>query len=160
MCGIFGYVGSQDAQPILLEGLKRLEYRGYEGAGMATIHDGKLHIRKVTGKVAELEALLEKEPLPGTIGIAPSANINPEREFPSLFEPVHGSAPDIYGRGIANPIGQIWSGAMMLEHLGHPDAAKAIIDAIETILVEGPRTPDIGGKAGTADLGKAVADAI
>ncbi len=96
----------------------------------------------------------------GTIGIAPSANINPEREFPSLFEPVHGSAPDIYGQGIANPIGQIWSGAMMLEHLGHPDAAKAVIDAIETILVEGPRTPDAGGKARTAEMGKAIAEAI
>ena len=96
----------------------------------------------------------------GTIGIAPSANINPEREFPSLLEPVHGSAPDIYGKGIANPIGQIWSGAMMLEHLGHPDAAQAIIDAIETILVEGPRTPDIGGRAKTVELGKAVAEAI
>ena len=96
----------------------------------------------------------------GTIGIAPSANINPERAFPSLFEPVHGSAPDIYGQGIANPIGQIWSGAMMLEHLGHPDAARAIIEAIETILVEGPRTPDIGGKARTIELGQAVAEAI
>ena len=86
----------------------------------------------------------------GTIGIAPSANINPEREFPSLFEPVHGSAPDIYGKGIANPVGQIWSGAMMLEHLGHPDAAKAIVDAVEEILVEGPRTRDVGGKAKTS----------
>ena len=96
----------------------------------------------------------------GTIGIAPSANINPEREFPSLFEPVHGSAPDIYGKAIANPIGQIWAGAMMLEHLGHPAAAKAIVNAIETILAQGPRTPDVGGKAKTADLGKAVAEAI
>jgi len=96
----------------------------------------------------------------GTIGIAPSANINPEHEFPSLFEPVHGSAPDIYGKGIANPIGQIWSGAMMLEHLGHPDAGQAIIDAIERILVAGPRTPDLGGKAKTSDIGKAVAEAI
>jgi tartrate dehydrogenase/decarboxylase/D-malate dehydrogenase len=96
----------------------------------------------------------------GTIGIAPSANMNPEREFPSLFEPVHGSAPDIYGKGIANPIGQIWSGAMMLEHLGHPDAAKAIVDAIEVALVEGPRTPDVGGTAKTADLGRAIADAL
>src|SRR6202795_4556811 len=85
----------------------------------------------------------------GTIGIAPSGNINPERAFPSLFEPVHGSAPDIYGKGIANPIGQIWSGAMMLEHLGHPDAAKAIVDAVEKVLVDGPRTPDLGGKAST-----------
>jgi len=96
----------------------------------------------------------------GTIGIAPSANINPERDFPSLFEPVHGSAPDIYGKNVANPIGQIWSGAMMLEHLGHADAAKAIVDAIEAVLVEGPRTPDVGGKATTTDLGKAVADVI
>jgi tartrate dehydrogenase/decarboxylase/D-malate dehydrogenase len=96
----------------------------------------------------------------GTIGIAPSANINPEREFPSLFEPVHGSAPDIYGRAIANPIGQIWAGAMMLDHLGHADAGKAIVRAIETVLVEGPRTPDLGGKATTADLGRAVAEAL
>jgi tartrate dehydrogenase/decarboxylase / D-malate dehydrogenase len=96
----------------------------------------------------------------GTIGIAPSGNINPERDFPSLFEPVHGSAPDIYGRKIANPIGQIWSGAMMLEHLGHPDAAAAIVRAIETVLKEGPRTPDIGGSANTEDMGKAVATAL
>ena len=96
----------------------------------------------------------------GTIGIAPSANLNPERQFPSLFEPVHGSAPDIYGKGIANPIGQIWSGAMMLEHLGHPDAAAAVMRAIERVLAEGPRTPDMGGRATTADVGKAVASAI
>jgi tartrate dehydrogenase/decarboxylase/D-malate dehydrogenase len=96
----------------------------------------------------------------GTIGIAPSANLNPEREYPSCFEPVHGSAPDIAGRGIANPIGQIWSGAMMLEHLGHADAAGAIMAAIETVLREGPRTPDMGGTATTEELGKAVADAI
>ena len=85
----------------------------------------------------------------GTIGIAPSANINPERLYPSLFEPVHGSAPDIAGKGIANPIGQIWSGALMLEHLGHADAAAAIVGAIERILADpaAPRTPDIGGKA-------------
>ena len=96
----------------------------------------------------------------GTIGIAPSANINPEKDFPSLFEPVHGSAPDIYGKGIANPVGQIWSGAMMLEHLGQPEAAKAIVDAIEAILVEGPRTRDVGGKSGTLEMGKAIADAL
>jgi tartrate dehydrogenase/decarboxylase/D-malate dehydrogenase len=96
----------------------------------------------------------------GTIGIAPSANLNPERTFPSMFEPVHGSAPDIYGKKIANPIGQIWSGAMMLEHLGHPDAAKAIVDAIEAVLTEGPRTPDLGGTASTEDLGRAIADAV
>jgi tartrate dehydrogenase/decarboxylase / D-malate dehydrogenase len=96
----------------------------------------------------------------GTIGIAPSANINPERKFPSLFEPVHGSAPDIAGRGIANPIGQIWSGAMMLDHLGHPDVHDAIVHAIEKATAEGPRTPDMGGTASTADVGKAVADAV
>jgi tartrate dehydrogenase/decarboxylase/D-malate dehydrogenase len=97
----------------------------------------------------------------GTIGIAPSANLNPEREFPSMFEPVHGSAPDIAGRGIANPIGQIWSGAMLLDHLGHGDAGAAIVRAIETVLASGEvRTPDIGGKASTADLGKAISAAL
>ena len=96
----------------------------------------------------------------GTIGIAPSANINPEREYPSLFEPVHGSAPDIAGKGIANPIGQIWCGAMMLEHLGHADAAAAVMRGIERALADGPRTPDLGGKATTMELGKAIASAI
>jgi tartrate dehydrogenase/decarboxylase/D-malate dehydrogenase len=99
----------------------------------------------------------------GTIGIAPSANINPERAFPSLFEPVHGSAPDIHGKRIANPVAQIWSGAMMLEHLGEPAAAAAIVAAIEKALAPGsgaPRTPDIGGSAHTEDLGKAVAELI
>ena len=96
----------------------------------------------------------------GTIGIAPSANINPEREFPSLFEPVHGSAPDIYGKRIANPVGQIWSGAMMLDHLGLTGAAQAVIAAIETVLLHGPRTPDLGGTAKTAELGRAVAEAV
>jgi tartrate dehydrogenase/decarboxylase/D-malate dehydrogenase len=96
----------------------------------------------------------------GTIGIAPSSNLNPERDYPSMFEPVHGSAPDIAGRNIANPIGQIWSGAMMLDHLGHPDAAEAIVHAIEAVLIEGPRTPDLGGTASTQELGKAIADAV
>ncbi|NJD36643.1 MAG: tartrate dehydrogenase [Betaproteobacteria bacterium] len=96
----------------------------------------------------------------GTIGIAPSANLNPERKFPSLFEPVHGSAPDIHGKGIANPIGQIWCGAMMLEHLGHADAASAVMRAIELVLAEGPRTPDMGGKATTTDVGKSVASVV
>jgi tartrate dehydrogenase/decarboxylase/D-malate dehydrogenase len=96
----------------------------------------------------------------GTIGIAPSANLNPEREFPSMFEPVHGSAPDIAGQGIANPIGQIWSGAMMLEHLGHHDEAEALIAAIESVLTSGPRTRDIGGTASTREVGEAIAAAI
>jgi tartrate dehydrogenase/decarboxylase/D-malate dehydrogenase len=96
----------------------------------------------------------------GTIGIAPSANLNPERAFPSLFEPVHGSAPDIAGKGVANPIGQIWSGAMMLDHLGHADAAAEVLRAIETVLTGGPRTREIGGTAGTEEVGKAIAAAI
>jgi tartrate dehydrogenase/decarboxylase/D-malate dehydrogenase len=97
----------------------------------------------------------------GTIGIAPSGNINPEGKFPSVFEPVHGSAPDIAGQGIANPIGQIWSGAMMLEHLGETEASAAIVQSIEKILHEpGLRTGDLGGSAKTEACGKAVADAI
>ncbi|PSJ58942.1 tartrate dehydrogenase [Pseudaminobacter soli (ex Li et al. 2025)] len=97
----------------------------------------------------------------GTIGIAPSANINPEGKFPSLFEPVHGSAPDIAGKGIANPVGQIWTGAMMLEHLGHREAAAAIVKAIEDVLAnEALRTRDLGGKADTATCGQAIADAV
>ena len=97
----------------------------------------------------------------GTIGIAPSGNINPERKYPSMFEPVHGSAPDIAGKGIANPIGQIWSGAMMLDHLGQADAAAAVLGAIERVLAESPiRTPDIGGDATTRELGQAIVDAL
>jgi len=93
----------------------------------------------------------------GSIGIAPSANLNPEKEFPSMFEPVHGSAPDIAGKGIANPIGQIWSGAMMLRQLGVPDAADAIENAIAEILAQSKvRTPDIGGTSTTKDLGAAI----
>ncbi len=98
----------------------------------------------------------------GTIGIAPSGNINPERRFPSLFEPVHGSAPDIAGKGIANPIGQIWAGAMMLQHLGHAQAHDAILAAIERVLADpsAPKTPDIGGSARTTELGEAIASAL
>ena len=98
----------------------------------------------------------------GTIGIAPSGNINPERNFPSLFEPVHGSAPDIAGKGIANPIGQIWAGAMMLEHLGHPQAAAAIVSAIETVLAD----PALAHRRSRrqrqtrSTCGKAIADAL
>jgi tartrate dehydrogenase/decarboxylase / D-malate dehydrogenase len=100
----------------------------------------------------------------GTIAIAPSANINPEGLYPSLFEPVHGSAPDIAGKGLANPIGQIWCGAMMLDHFGYTEAGAAVVRAIESVLEAGPKdapfTPDMGGKAKTADLGKAIAAAI
>jgi tartrate dehydrogenase/decarboxylase/D-malate dehydrogenase len=95
----------------------------------------------------------------GTIGIAPSGNVNPERDFPSTFEPVHGSAPDIAGQGIANPIGQIWSGAMMLDHLGENEAARSIEAAIEATLMEPKaRTRDLGGAADTATCGKAIAE--
>ena len=93
----------------------------------------------------------------GTIGIAPSANLNPERKFPSLFEPVHGSAPDIYGQNIANPVAMVWSAAMMLDFLGHRDAHDAILRAIETVLRDGPRTPDLGGAANTTQVGEALA---
>ena len=99
----------------------------------------------------------------GTIGIAPSANLNPERKFPSLFEPVHGSAPDIAGKNIANPIGQIWCGAMMLEFLGHKDAHDAVLRAIEKVLAPesgAPRTRDLGGTASTTDDGRAIAAAL
>ncbi|MCH2077765.1 MAG: tartrate dehydrogenase [Rhodobacteraceae bacterium] len=97
----------------------------------------------------------------GTIGIAPSGNINPEGHFPSLFEPVHGSAPDIAGKGVANPIGQIWAAAMMLDHFGAKEAGAAIVTAIERVLSEEAlRTPDLGGKADTKSCGAAVADAL
>jgi tartrate dehydrogenase/decarboxylase/D-malate dehydrogenase len=97
----------------------------------------------------------------GTIGVAPSANINPTRQYPSMFEPVHGSAPDIAGKGIANPIGQIWSGALMLDHLGHGEAARAVEQAIEKVIQEpAARTRDMGGKATTRELGAAIAAAI
>ena len=97
----------------------------------------------------------------GSIGLAPGGDINPEKDYPSMFEPVHGSAPDIAGRGIANPIGQIWSGAMMLDHLGHPDAARAIVKAIETVVAEGKTlTPDLGGKSKTTEVANAIAGLI
>ncbi len=97
----------------------------------------------------------------GTIGIAPSGNINPSGDFPSLFEPVHGSAPDIAGQGVANPVGQIWSAAMMLEHLGEAEAAAAIVKACEIGLSDArTRTRDLGGKANTAEAGKAIEAAL
>jgi tartrate dehydrogenase/decarboxylase / D-malate dehydrogenase len=98
----------------------------------------------------------------GTIAIAPSANINPERTYPSMFEPVHGSAPDIAGKGIANPIGQIWSAAMMLEHFGEMNAGKAVLGAIERVLSKpnAPLTPDLGGSANTQELGDAIAKEV
>lgn len=97
----------------------------------------------------------------GTIGIAPSGNINPEGIYPSLFEPVHGSAPDIAGKGIANPVGQIWAAAMMLNHLGVKEASQSIVTAIEQVMSDASfRTPDLGGSADTVTCGKAIADAV
>lgn len=96
----------------------------------------------------------------GSIGVAPSANLNPERDYPSMFEPVHGSAPDIAGKGMANPVGQMWSGAMMLEHLGHPDAARRLTDAFETVMADGIRTADLQGSASTGDFTDAVLDVL
>ncbi|MEY8879289.1 MAG: tartrate dehydrogenase [Leptothrix sp. (in: b-proteobacteria)] len=101
----------------------------------------------------------------GTIGLAPSANLNPDRLFPSLFEPVHGSAPDIFGRNIANPVAMIWSGALMLDFLGHSEGAgraahDAIVRAIEQVLRSGPRTPDLGGTASTTQMGEAIAACV
>ena len=93
----------------------------------------------------------------GTIGLAPSANLNPERKFPSLFEPVHGSAPDIFGQNIANPVAMIWSAAMMLQFLGEQAAHDAMLNAIEQVLAQGPRTPDLGGAASTTAMGEAIA---
>ena len=94
--------------------------------------------------------------LTGSIGLAPSANLNPERKHPSLFEPVHGSAPDIAGKGVANPVGQIWAGAMMLDHLGHANAASHLIRAFESVLASGVSTRDIGGTATTDEFTEAV----
>jgi tartrate dehydrogenase/decarboxylase/D-malate dehydrogenase len=93
----------------------------------------------------------------GSLGIAPSGNINPERKHPSMFEPIHGSAPDIAGKGVANPIGAIWAGALMLKHLGQPDGHDLVVGAIERVLAgSGPRTPDLGGRAATRDVTDAI----
>ncbi len=98
----------------------------------------------------------------GTIAVAPSANLNPEKKFPSMFEPVHGSAPDIFGQRIANPVGAIWAGAMMLDHLGETEAASLVVRAIETALGDpaSPRTPDLGGTAKMDDLAAAITAAV
>jgi len=97
----------------------------------------------------------------GSLGIAPGANINPERRYPSMFEPIHGSAPDIAGKGIANPIGAIWAGAMMLDHLGHRDVHDRVLGAIERVVASGKnRTPDLGGQATTRQLSDAIVGEI
>ncbi|KIL37117.1 tartrate dehydrogenase [Cohnella kolymensis] len=92
----------------------------------------------------------------GSIGIAPSANINPDRKYPSMFEPVHGSAPDIYGKGIANPVGQMWTAKMMLDFFGFEDVGQLLLDSIEDTMEAGIITPDLGGKASTTEVGEAI----
>jgi tartrate dehydrogenase/decarboxylase/D-malate dehydrogenase len=92
----------------------------------------------------------------GAIGIAPSANLNPEGEYPSLFEPIHGSAPDIAGQGVANPAGAIWAGALLLEHVGHPEAGERVLNALEEALASGTKTRDLGGSATTEEMTDAV----
>ena len=132
-----------------------------DNAAMQLVRDPKQFDVVVTGNLFG-DILSDLGPaVAGSIAIAPSANINPDGDLPSMFEPVHGSAPDIAGKGIANPIGQIWSGSMMLEHHGYSDAATEIVRAIEEVVSEGgPKTPDLGGQANTKDLGDAIAAAI
>jgi tartrate dehydrogenase/decarboxylase/D-malate dehydrogenase len=96
----------------------------------------------------------------GSIGMAPAANLNPEKDHPSMFEPVHGSAPDIAGKGVANPIGQIWTAKLLLEHFDLGDLGGKVLDAIEDVLVAGIKTPDLGGRASTEDVGDAIVDRI
>ena len=96
----------------------------------------------------------------GSLGLGPSGNINPEKNFPSMFEPIHGSAPDIAGQGIANPIGCIWSGALMLDHLGESEAANDIVQAIEAVVAQGIHTRDLGGNASTQEVAAAVVQHI
>jgi tartrate dehydrogenase/decarboxylase/D-malate dehydrogenase len=121
-------------------------------AAMVVLNPGRFEVIVASNLFGDILSDLAAA-VAGSIGIAPSGNINPEREYPSMFEPVHGSAPDIAGQGIANPIGAIWSGAQMLEHLGERDAAAAVLDAIGRMLAgDGPRTRDLGGTAPTAEV--------
>ena len=152
--------------------LDRVEIHSLNGLPListqdATIHGWNAAIKRVFDVVVASnlfgDILSDLGPAcTGTIGIAPSANLNPTRKWPSLFEPVHGSAPDIAGKGVANPIAQVWSAAMMLDFLGHRDAHDAVLAAIESLLAdaEAPRTADIGGRAGTADVGRAIAQIV
>jgi tartrate dehydrogenase/decarboxylase/D-malate dehydrogenase len=98
--------------------------------------------------------------LAGSLGIAPTGNVDPERRFPSMFEPIHGSAFDITGKGIANPVASFWTASLMLEHLGEAVAAKILISAVEQVCAAGILTPDLGGKATTADVTRAVCEAL
>jgi tartrate dehydrogenase/decarboxylase/D-malate dehydrogenase len=127
-------------------------------AAMVVLHPARFDVIVASNLFGDILSDLAAA-VAGSIGIAPSGNLNPEREFPSMFEPVHGSAPDIAGQGIANPIGAIWSGAQMLEHLGEAEAAAAVLDAIElTLADDGPRTRDLGGTATTAEVAAALSE--
>jgi tartrate dehydrogenase/decarboxylase/D-malate dehydrogenase len=144
---------------------------GYPGVSWRKYHVDALAARMVTDP-ASLDVIVASNlfgdiltdlgaAVSGSLGVAPGANINPEREHPSMFEPIHGSAPDIAGKGIANPIGAIWAGAHMLDHLGASAAHDRIVKAIERVLGEnGPRTPDLGGTANTREVAAAIADAL
>src|SRR3984957_2163307 len=136
-----------------------IEYRKYHVDALAArmiTHPGTIDVM-VTSNLFGDTLTDSGSALSGSLGIAPGANINPERTFPSMFEPIHGSAPDIAGKGIANPIGAIWAGAQMLDHLGHRDLHDRVLGAIERVVATGKvRTPDLGGQSTTAEVADAV----
>jgi tartrate dehydrogenase/decarboxylase/D-malate dehydrogenase len=142
------------------EGVELSEYHIDALAAMFVLDPGRFDVVVASNLFGDILTDLGAAII-GSIGIAPSANLNPPGEHPSMFEPVHGSAPDIAGRGVANPLGQIWASAMMLEHLGHQEAAHAVVSAMGTVLAEGGvRTADLGGTATTVEVGAAVLDAL
>jgi tartrate dehydrogenase/decarboxylase / D-malate dehydrogenase len=140
-----------------------VEYRKYHVDAIAArmiTHPGSLDVIVCSNLFGDILTDIGSA-ISGSLGIAPGANINPERTYPSMFEPIHGSAPDIAGQGIANPIGAIWAGAMMLDHLGHRDVHDRILGAIERVVASGSiRTPDLGGKASTQELAGAIVGEI
>ena len=138
-----------EVEPVLIDAL----------AARAVLKPGSLDVVLASNLFGDILSDLTAA-IAGSIGVAPSANLNPTREFPSMFEPVHGTAPDIAGKGLANPVGQMWSGAMMLEHLGEEAAARRLTDAFEGALRDGIRTGDLGGTASTADFTDAVIDRL
>ncbi len=142
------------------EGVELSEYHIDALAAMFVLDPGRFDVVVASNLFGDILTDLGAAII-GSIGIAPSANLNPEKEHPSMFEPVHGSAPDIAGRGVANPLGQIWASAMMLEHLGHPGAAEDVVAAMGTVLGDGGiRTADLGGRATTVEVGEAVLSAL
>jgi tartrate dehydrogenase/decarboxylase/D-malate dehydrogenase len=140
-----------------------VEYRKYHVDAMAArmvTHPASLDVIVASNLFGDILTDIGSA-ISGSLGIAPGANINPERDYPSMFEPIHGSAPDIAGKGIANPIGAVWAGAMMLDHLGHRDLHDRILGAVERVVASGKnRTPDLGGKATTKELADAICSEI